>query len=181
MPRWTQGPPPEDKQPQARLLRVKPGHPIAGIITSRQLLGTYVHFFRGRTTPCTDDACPACRANQLPRWYGWFSIWQPTTHGHAIAEITTACTTAIGAYTQTHGQIRGAHITLDRATNKPNARLNATLKPSPFTTDIIPHELDVATILEKIWETHHTEKPETQFNPEAHRASVLRVLNNGHG
>lgn len=159
---WTTAPAGELAPSGTRLLRVRPGKPITGIVTSRAMLGCNVHYWRGRTTPCEEDRCPACKDHRMPRWYGWLGLWNPRTHEHVIAEITSACVEPVSAYALKHGTLRGSLITLERATPKLNARLAARITESAFSPDALPDELDVIHVLEKIWETHrqpHTDAP----------------------
>ena len=140
-----------------RLIRVKPGRPIVGIVTSMELVGCYVHYFRGRSKACERADCEACREKHMPRWYGWVSIWGPKSNEHVIAEFTASCVEAIQEYRLKHGQLRGAVLTLERATAKINSRLTARVQQSTINADVLPAELDVIGTLEKIWETHHSD------------------------
>jgi len=184
MTNWTATPLNGEQRPAHRLIRIRPGKPASGIITSLNLIGCYVHYWRGRTTPCQESKCPACKENQAARWYGWFSLWSPKTHEHVIAEITSACVDAFAAYALTHGQLRGAKVTLARATAKQNARLIAILEESAISPDILPPPLDVQTTLEKMWETHHTTTTPPPRTPQlADRDEYLhqcRPSGNGH-
>ena len=151
---WTTTPLNGETREATPLLRVKPKQPIQGIITSRALTGCYVHYYRGRTTPCEEERCEACKDNRNARWYGWVGIWSPRTHQVAIAELTPACLDPLSKYLLTHGQLRGADLTLRRANEKINSRLSATIKESTIALEHLPPELDVISILEHIWETH---------------------------
>jgi hypothetical protein len=159
MTRWTTTPTDGDARPANRLIRCRPSKPLTGIITSTLLTGCYVHYWRGRTTPCQDDQCEPCKERQIARWYGWLGLWNPTTHEHVIAEITASCLDTINAYMATHGQLRGGHLALARANDKQNSRLHALVKESNVNTSHIPPELDIITSMEKIWETHHSVRP----------------------
>ena len=154
MPYWSNLPENGESQRATRLIRVKPGKAIAGIVTSVHLVGCYVHYFRGRSTPCERADCEACKEKHTPRWYGWLSLWAPKSNEHVIAEITSSCVEAVREYELKHGQLRGAVLTLERATAKINSRLTARVQQSAMSPDVLPAELDVVSVLEKIWETH---------------------------
>jgi hypothetical protein len=152
---WTQTPSKGATHNAVQLVRIKPERPLSGIITSKRLIGKYVHYWRGRTTPCTDQECPACEDNRIARWYGWISLWGPKSKQHVILEVTASCTEEIEEYYHAHGQLRGAQIHIERPGYKVNGRLHVRLSESLCSPDVLPAALDVATILEHIWETHH--------------------------
>jgi hypothetical protein len=160
---WTNSPDEATTYCATKLLRVRPTHPITGVVTSHHLIGTHVHYWRGRSIPCRQEQCEACKDNRAARWYGWLSIFEPKSRAHAIVEVTAACEPPLADYARTHGQLRGALLTIQRATNKLNARLEASITESRLHPDVLPAELDVAHVLEHIWETHHgTHAPEAQ-------------------
>lgn len=153
---WTNEPSDANNLSPTRLIRTRPGKPLTALITSDQLLGCYVHFWRGRTTPCNGATCEACNDNRLKRWYGWVSACTLAMTENVILEITAACCDPIKDYVRTHGRLRGAQLFLERATAKQNSRLIARITESKHSPDVLPAALDVVHVLEHIWETHHS-------------------------
>lgn len=172
---WSTQPNDGDIRPATQLLRVKPGKPLEGVITCTTTNGTYLHYWKGRTTPCLGADCEACTQKLSARWYGFLSLWSPRTNGHAIVEITSSCMERINEYTASHGTLRAALLRLRRANNKANARLLAEIELSGYAPDAIPPALDLIDTLEYIWEQRGGRRPQDQ-QPSREQAQRLRAV-----
>ena len=41
------------------------------VIPLGPVIGVWIHWYGGRSTPCLCDVCPACAANEPQRWAGY--------------------------------------------------------------------------------------------------------------
>ena len=178
---WTTRPDRECTRHALPLKRCLPAKPISGIVLSPEIVGAYLHYWRGRTTPCAAPNCDACANNHAPRWYGYLEMWSPTTAARVLFEITPACVDAIADYVATHGTTRGAQLTLARATKKPNSRLTAEIKEGNYAADRLPTASDVAAHLTHIWETHHAPPGESSTVAGADVPATLPLGQRRHG
>jgi len=149
---WPTRPNRATSQTTTPLHRSKPGRTINGIITSNDLVGAYTHFWKGRTSLCTYPECEPCSVSRSARWYGYLHIWNPETNASGILEITPSCLPAIDDWLEKFGTLRGAKISVSRASHKINSRVVATLKATNFAIDRIPPCVDVISQLCRMWE-----------------------------
>jgi hypothetical protein len=152
MPNWNTRPDRGDALAPITIVRTKPGPPNAMIVTSHAVLGVYTHYWKGRTKPCDGPACPACEAMMGARWYGYLAVWHPKSNAIGLLEITPSTTTALDAYEESHGTLRGAKVTTSRANRKINSRLILTIEEGTFSADKIPQPPNVRHQLCKLWE-----------------------------
>jgi hypothetical protein len=149
---WRTRPEQSQRNLPCSIYRVKPGPGVRGVITSSNLVGANTHYWHGRSTICTTDTCEACSSGQRPRWYGYVGLWSPTSKATTILELTAATIESIEEYYNTHGTLRAAQISLQRATKKPNSKLVARLEESNFSTSAIPAEIPIRKILCRMWQ-----------------------------
>lgn len=151
-PIWTPRPAQRPKKPTADLIRVPAGGTLRGIITSQTPTGAYTHFWNNRTLPCAAEGCPACDADQRPRWLGYISIWNPKTQKHAILELTQNAITPIFDHLDKGETLRGQEITVTRHGHRPNGRVKVTIDGDASPAYAIPAGLPVEEILKTIWD-----------------------------
>lgn len=148
---WRDEPSEDQRENPLSILRVKPGQPVRGIITSDRHVGADTHYWHGRSTICTQENCEACAAGMRARWYGYMGIWSSKSKRQTILEFTPPVASEIKAYIAEHGTLRGAAIEIQRTNRKVNSRLEATLAESNFTGDALPAALPVRKILCRMW------------------------------
>ena len=61
---WQRRPDPDDTGIKYEIVRVGPKGLSGVVILSYDVVGTNLHYYAGRSTPCVDDACPACANGQ---------------------------------------------------------------------------------------------------------------------
>lgn len=161
MTNWTNRPTTHDQLHAIPIVRAKPGRTDAAIITATDVVGAYTHYWHGRTVMCTGPSCDACADKRTARWYGYLSLWVPSTGSILIAEITPPCVPSIDKYFHEYGTLRGARLELARANRKPNSRVICNLTPSQYTTDKLPAAPDVKKHLCRMWEVFEPESTPT--------------------
>lgn len=161
MSQWPSTPDREEPPSPIDLLRVQPGKPLTAIVTCQKQVGAYTHYWRGRTVKCTGRDDEPCRSGRVARWYGYLSVWSPKTNRYALFEITPACVSALTAYLNTYGTLRGAVAKLERRNYKANSTVILSLQPGPYADDKIPAAPDIQAHLERMWEIRTQPSAET--------------------
>lgn len=118
---------------------------------SSDIFGIRVHFYRGRTGPCTTRDCEACKAQHLSRWKGYLLAIETATRQQVIFEFTPPGATILDAARKEYGTLRGLQIIASRVSSKPNAKVMISVKGI---TVLPPHacpDYAVWPILAHIW------------------------------
>lgn len=155
---WTNRPRPDDYSTQIQILRSRPGKPLRALVTAADLVGAYVHYWKGRTKLCEHPNCEACDASRQPRWYGYLAVVAEATLNPAILELTPSCVPAIDRYLADHGTLRGALVKLSRANPRINARVILELSEGNLGGTALPAAPKVEAQLCKIWEVKAVQK-----------------------
>lgn len=160
-------PPHEATRSAFRLLRTPAKGKLQLLITCDQLLGCFTHFFAGRTTPCTGEACEACHAGASARWHGYVSAIEQKTNEQVVFECTAAAAEAFGAYRAKHGTLRGCDCIASRVAPRPNARVRLQMRPLDLTGRDLPKPINLRLALCHIWgipanETNVSDSPDAQ-------------------
>lgn len=134
------------------LRRTPPDKPIKGLITSKNIIGCYTHWWGGRTVPCEDNECEACKANTPARWHCYLSIFEVGTHEHFIFECTGKAALPIVEYYRLNTSLRGVQLTAWRPKRRRNARVEIFLKPTDISTIKLPDPPDLIQAMSVIWQ-----------------------------
>lgn len=151
MPLWSTQPSEHAWGADLHLIRVPPGRPSHVVCLSTDLLGCNTHYFRGRTTPCRGDSCPACADGLSWRWRCYLAVVDLSTHQRAILELTASATQPVIAYRQANGTLRGCHIIAQRQDTRRNSRLFVRCLPADLQKIQLPPDPPLAKILCHIW------------------------------
>ena len=152
MPTFTNSLPPKTENRGYDLRRTPPDKPIKGIITSNDIIGCYTHWWGGRTVPCEDENCEACKANTPSRWHCYLSILEAGSRDHFIFECTGKAALPLIEWRNSHGTIRGTHLTASRPKRRRNARVEIILRPFDISGIIVPEAPDLARAMAVIWQ-----------------------------
>jgi hypothetical protein len=163
MPTWTNEVPAIDPDSAYTLVRTPADKPLIAIATSTRLIGTYTHFWTGRTIPCeaTRDpetgqidptTCPACRELQPKRWHGYTAAYDPKTKATFIFEVTARAAAAFEAYTAAHGTLRGCMFMAHRPRPGRNGRVEIATKPADLNKINLPQAPNLIRALSVIWQ-----------------------------
>jgi len=134
------------------LRRTPADKPIKGLITSDDIIGCNTHWWGGRTVPCEDDDCEACRNNTPSRWHCYFSIYESGSKDHFIFECTGKAALPLVDWRKTNGSLRGVLITACRPKRRRNARVDIILRPFDTTGIIVPKAPDLMRAMAVIWQ-----------------------------
>lgn len=148
---WSSRPSRGEGEGNYRLVRVQRAGVVRGIILSRNLEGTGVHYWKGKSMPCAGSACEPCREGFKPRWYGYVAIWNPRTDQIAIAEVTDSASDDFDRFIARHNTLRGGRLTLSRQGQRPNGRILAQIEPGDLSDERLPDCPNVQQMLMKIW------------------------------
>lgn len=147
---------PDDAQMPARyeLLRVTEKGLKGMICLSGDLCGCHVHYWRGKTLPCSIHNCAACLDGQAPRWRGYLCVLHRKSHVITVVELTAAATEPVDKYFRAHRSLRGAELSLWRNPPRPNGRMWAKLEEPQGDIETLPKPIDVKRFLCTLWGVH---------------------------
>lgn len=135
-----------------RIIRTPEKGTLHGRVASDKMLGVYLHYWRGRSTPCQGADCDACRAGARARWTGYVFLAAMRTPEVAIFEFTERAFTPFDAYYTEHTTLRGALVEASRLSTRPNGPLHVVLRAPAIRDPNLPTPVALQGILEKIWE-----------------------------
>ncbi len=148
---WSDKPPANDKVPPLRIHRTPPRLSFTSWILSSNITGAMTHYANSRTIKCIGEGCPICADHRLPRWYGYFAIYNPKSAARALFEIPDGAYLAFGDYLVKYKSLRGAKFTASRKPDRPNGQVVCQLTPPTNAEIPFPEEPDVFRLLCQIW------------------------------
>lgn len=166
MPTWTTSVPSDPRGPAFPILRTPAFKPLTAVITSEDLVGTYTHFWKGRTMPCEHELCEACKAGIPYRWHAYVSAWTQATGLHFIFESTAQAAETLTDYRDAFGTLRGCVFFAQRMNQKANGRVLIKTKPLDLKTNSIPDPPDLIRCLSIIWNLPPDDLDGGGFNPD---------------
>ncbi len=134
------------------LHRTPPDKPLKGLITSHNLIGCYTHWWGGRTVPCEDSGCEACKNNTPSRWHCYLSICEAGSRDHFIFECTSKAAKPLEEWYAANGTLRGVMLHAHRPKRRRNARVEIILKPFDIGGTILPEPPDLPRAMAVIWQ-----------------------------
>jgi hypothetical protein len=140
------------------LVRCPPRGGLRGLLTCERSIGTYTHYFGGKTVPCGDSLCAACDAQCAKRWHSYVSLYTPAPEKHVICEITLAAAEELWAFEDQNESIREAHLTLSRRGDRDNGRVSTAFSWAHKGKLRLPYAPDLEQQLRVIWGLELREK-----------------------
>jgi len=137
---------------------------LTAIITSEDLLATFTHYYRGRTTPCEKPDCEPCRNGMPYRYHAYVSAWSPRSQLHFIFECTAQAAENLVAHRDKYKTLRGCQIEAYRWGKKQNGRVVLHTTPSGVAPSDLPLPPDLVKCLSVLWNI-----PLPQLDPTAVR------------
>lgn len=122
------------------------------IILSKVLIGTWTHFFRGRTQPCLGDACAICADQITRRWHGWVVGWGSKDRSMRIVELPAGPAVTLSDFGKERGGLRGVGIRLSRRNGKPNGPVVIAISGAQIDSALLPPCPDLAPLLLRMWQ-----------------------------
>lgn len=152
MPIWTTTPGSEEAKTNYRILRTPSGRAITGVILDEDLVGTHLHYWKGRSTPCEKGNCEACEAGHPPRWKGYVHLYDQRVKSIVIFEFTERAVHEFKAFKARYGSLRGAVLTAKRLNSKPNGPLHIEFAEGRLDGALLPDPGPLTECLCRIWE-----------------------------
>lgn len=149
---WHERPDQDCTRENYRIYRTPAGKEVQLLCLSSQFLGTKLHYWKGRSTPCTGAKCEPCENGQKPRWKGYVQAYHPPTKTIVIFEFTERGWQAFHEATVKHGHLRGLRFTAARLNRKPNGPIQITFDELREESPHLPKHGRLAEMLERIWE-----------------------------
>jgi hypothetical protein len=144
--------PPTDPNGQPLPIRRTPAKGfILGIVTAKSLLGTFTHYYGGRTVPCTHDDCEPCRDGTPYRWHAYLSAYDVAKKLHFLFECTAAAADAFVKYASEHETLRGCCFNARRSSTRMNARVEIETHMYTGNDRDLPPPADVVSALARLW------------------------------
>lgn len=168
---WADAPTTRSETNHFEIIRTPPGGSIHAVIASEKFIGTNLHYYRGRSTPCRKNNCEACEAGHRPRWTGYVLIMSKKTRRLNIFEFTQRCYEPFHAMQVARDSLRGVVFTCRRTSSRPNGPLTIIFEEDRMDPDAVPPVPDLREILERIWEIKEVEV-KIDFEPRAQRSSL---------
>jgi len=143
---------PTDPRGMAFPIERTPAHgKLVAAVTSENLIGTYTHFWKGHTMPCTQPDCEAHDAGIPFRWHGYVAALSNKNSLHFIFEFTAQAADTFDQYRKAHGTLRGCRFEATRLHSRFNGRVILTCRPLDQQQYQLPTAPDVAACMAIIW------------------------------
>lgn len=131
--------------------RVSGSRPLQCVVTIPKPLGCSTHYFGGRTVPCTEPDCLACRSGVSRRFHLYLTCYDHRTQLHFLLELTAAAAEKILVYGREHGTTRGCGLKCTRIPATANGRIHVQTTPTDPTRYPIPEPPSLPAILGRMW------------------------------
>ena len=173
---WTTKPERDPNNTPYRIHRTPATRELRVIIISEDLIGTNLHFWKGRSTPCTGNNCTACQSGHKARWKGYLQALNENSNTVQIVEITDRVYDAFALQKQKHGTLKGLGVRLSRTNGKPNGPLAAEFDGIKRSPGELPEEANLPGILERMWELRQTALPGCDAEADPQGKPQLRAI-----
>lgn len=172
MPNYTRNIPDAPSGPSLPIRRTPAYSPLVAIITTDDLIGTYTHYYKGRTVPCESPDCEPCQNGMPYRWHAYVAAWETKTGLHFIFEVTAAGAEPFIDYRDHHGTLRGCLFSARRLKQQPNGRVLIQTKPADLREIRLPKSPDMSKCLSILWSLSETRTQPVQHEPEKRTPQV---------
>lgn len=143
--------PADPRGPSFPILRTPSRGTLVAIVTSKDLIGTFTHYFHGRTTPCDGDECEACKGGLPYRWHAYLSALNVDTGLHFIFECTAQAAAYFTDYRDRMDGLRACKFEASRHMSKPNGRVLLRMKQADTSGIHLPNPPDLCKCLAILW------------------------------
>lgn len=132
---------------------------IRGIIVSHNVTGLYVHYYCGRTRPCTGENCEACAANRRAAWKGYVAVTDTTCKEKWLFELTPTAAERLKKAFSEFRTLKGLAIKMRKANGRDNGPTWVAIGQQPVPAHALPDAPNVEARLCRIWEVHYNPAP----------------------
>ncbi len=150
-PQWYNHLPPETQTQSLPIRRTPASKTLTAVITSEDLVGTFTHFYRGRTTPCERPDCEPCREGHPWRYHAYVGAWSRNSNLHFIFEMTAQAAEKLVEYREKHLSLRACQLEVYRWGKKTNGRVVLKATPSGVPPTDLPAQPDLVKCLSVLW------------------------------
>jgi len=171
--KFTHVPPEHTESSTLPLIRVPPKRTVGGLILSHRLIGASLHYWKGRTRPCTAPNCEACEGNYIPRWYGYLAILDEKKNKIGMIEVPARASWAIHRSWCEQRTLRGWRIELSRVGTRANAPVCVSLSEHKLEGRIIPECPDLVRALCRMWEVKELQTHLEVYEPGTDRVQAI--------
>lgn len=151
MPDFSNAPPSDPRGRSLDLLRCPAGKPLSAIVTSNDLIGCKTHYYGGKTVPCENEDCEACRDGVPWRWHSYLAAYSHGNNTHFILESTARATETFVQYRDAHGTLRGCLFKAERPRGRKNSQVYIQTRQADLAKYPIPDPPDLLQLLGMIW------------------------------
>lgn len=151
---WEATPAAQAGLPNYRIARVPARSRLRLILLSSAHEGVNLHFWKGRSVPCTGANCEACINGLKPRWKGYVLAQDAGSKRVAILEFTERAYQAVAEATKKFGSLRGTVLDAYRINNKPNGPMTLEFHDERKDQLTLPDETDLRGMLTRMWEVN---------------------------
>lgn len=134
------------------LLRTPDKRSIGGIILSHDMIGTYLHYWKGRSRPHKEENCEPCAEGNGKRWKSYVIVQDVVDRKRGILEIPPYATDQVDEFFKQHRTLRGWRISLSRPNKRANGRVCATFHPAKFDEAVLGECPPLIPMLLRMWE-----------------------------
>lgn len=152
MSHWQESPDDTTRSLNYRIYRTPVGREVTLVALSNRFIGAKLHYWRGRSTPCEGQDCPACKDGQRPRWKGFLFAYHRDTRTIVIFEFTDRGYEPMQDQLDRHHSLRGLIFKTARLNKRPNGPIQITFTDTREESPHLPNPDGLAEMLERIWE-----------------------------
>lgn len=145
-------PPESEKAIGLPVLRAKQRGSLGGLVLSELCLGTWTHFFQGRTRACTGPGCRICAADHARRWHGWVVVQDSRSGKLAILELPANAALDLDDHAREYGSLRGYSMSIERPSGKVNGRVRLTISATKVPELSLKPCPDLRGLLLRMWQ-----------------------------
>ena len=156
---WSNRPPKASLADRWDIRRCRATEKVRAIILSHQVVGLYVHYWSGRSRPCTGETCEACASNNAARWKGYLAATDEGLKARWLLELNASCAQGAHVHFSKLRTLRGCLAILSRSNGKSNGPLFLQISNQPMPNHALPDAPNVEQKLCRIWEVHYTAAP----------------------
>lgn len=148
---WTNQLPSSDDRQSLPIRRTPGTKTLKAIVTSEDMIGTFTHYYRGRTSPCERPDCEACNSGMPYRYHAYVGCWDPMSNLHFILEVTAQAAEHLVKHRTQHTTLRGCEISAYRWGKRSNGRVILRCTKSVVPVTSLPAPPDLKKCLSVLW------------------------------
>lgn len=138
--------------PHVELVCLGAGQRGRCIITCEAPYEVDTHRIGGRTLPCMDSECQACRLQFPGKYEGYVSLIWVVSKKHTLLRLTKPAILQLKSQTTLRSSLRGTPILVERKGNRPNGRVLVQVEEHLIDPAKLPQAPDIPAHMARIWQ-----------------------------